>query len=136
MKKNIVLLLISLILITFSLEAKNLTGDINIEDIPKSAKFIIDNHFDELEIASITFKEQEKNYLVKFNDGKRILFNAIGDWLMIDCKNEQIPLLLVPSWIRNNIAKKFGPYTYAICISKIKRKVHIKLSNQVELVMQ
>lgn len=117
----------------FSMNAYESNDDIEVEDLPKSAKFIINNHFGAIDISSIVHKEHDKSYLVKFKDGKKIMFDAIGDWIYIDCKNEFIPLLLVPSWIRNQIAKKYGPYTHPVQMSKDKRKIKIKLSNQVEL---
>ena len=131
------LLLASVCMILCPLEARAIGDDIDMDELPAGAQFILSNNFDVSDIYSIhTTKSKSKgpSYTVYFNSGRKAVFNSLGDWILLDYVKDAVPYLLVPSKIRNYIAAKYGPYVYPVYIQKVKNKMEIKLNN--EIVMQ
>ena len=133
MRRIFVLLLVYIILFPYAMTIAARQRKLEKQDLPKSAQFIIENHFPDSYLCSISMFKKKKEYRVNFSDGVVIFFNAIGDWTYVDCKNKQVPILLIPSWIRNHIAKDFGPYVRVVMMEKEKKKIKLKLDNGIEI---
>ena len=137
MRNIIVLLLTTMALLLSSQKVNAEERQIEQNELPKSAQFILASHFADSQINTVSITDKKDGYRVKFIDKTVILFNVIGDWVSIDCQNSPIPFMLVPSWIRNQIAEKFGPKAYPVKMDKNKKKkIRLKLDNGIELEMK
>lgn len=133
MRRFFILLLVYIIQFSFAVDVTARQRKLEKQDLPKSAQFIIENHFPDSYLCSISLSKKKNEYRVNFSDGVVIFFNAIGDWIYVDCKNKQVPILLIPSWIRNHIAHDFGPYARVVMMEKEKKKIKLKLDNGIEI---
>lgn len=140
MKKLSIIFGIAFLMIFYcSLFASSPIVQLDIEELPLSARNVVYSNFDLSEIVTIQKKTDTRSkvrYTVKSKDGKVAVFNTIGEWISLDWNNEVIPYMLVPSTIRNHIAQKFGPYVHPVAIKKIKKKYRIVLNNHIVLVLK
>lgn len=84
---------------------------INREDLPETAREMLDEHFPKAKISMIKVDRhllKKTDYDVKLTNGTKIEFSNKGRWTHIDCKKKSVPEALVPRTIRNNIAKKYA----------------------------
>ena len=107
---------------------------INFDELPLIAKQIIINFFDTDDVITCQRANVGKRYVVRLRNKIKIFFNESGHWISIDCGKQKVPENLIPSKIRNNVAKKYGPYVFVVKIRKLnKNKINILLNNGVYL---
>lgn len=134
-RKLLILLLISLSIMSFQLK-DNDPQTLNIRDLPRNAVSIIQEHFPNCQILSITRKQQDNGYRVQFKSNEVIQFDESGQWTYINCHQRPIPLLLIPSQVRNKVAKKYGPQASPTMMCKFKKRLKLRLDNEVEVTLK
>jgi len=108
---------------------------LNRDVLPQAAREMLNEHFPEAKIGMIKVDKhllKKTDYDVKLINGTKIEFNNAGKWTLVDCKKRAVPQELIPTAIRNYVAKKFG----SVKIVKIEKKsfgYEITLSDDVEL---
>lgn len=132
----LILLMVSFSSLSTQAQDKDERKSLNVQDLPRSAVLILENHFNDCKIISITRKTRDNGYRVEFSDKKVIQFSEIGEWTYINCRKTSVPLLLIPSKIRNMIAQKYGPQAFPTMMCKFKQKFKLILDNQIELEMK
>ena len=106
------------------------------EELPTVAQNILLFCFEQSDIVSIHKDKKKKEFVVNLKGGKKVVFNEMGEWILLDCKNEFAPFQLVPSKIRNHIASVYGPYVHPVYVEKMKHKFKIRLNNYIELIIK
>lgn len=136
MKKYICLLLMSMCLLSCQTKLTQGNDKVTITDLPSKAQILLKNHFNAKDVLSVVHKRTNNNFEVSLLGNRKLTFDSKGEWILIDYDKNLIPLALIPSEIRNEIAHKYGNDTHAISMHKTKdKKVEIKLSNQVTIVI-
>lgn len=114
---------------SFAIEAK----DFNIQTLPTRAQQFIGTYFDDCDIISMK-KNHKKSFQLLSKDGKEFVFDAEGNWVKIDCRDERVPSPLIPSEILNQVAKKFGTAVMVVRISISRKSTYnVELSNFISL---
>lgn len=119
-----------LLLSTSTIEADR---HVKTEELPHDAKTFLNVYFSESTIDKVIQKSHTSDYEVKTHDGKEFDFDRTGRWKSVDCNLERVPSLLIPKQILNEVAKRYGPETIIVWISRIKKGYHVELSNGVEV---
>lgn len=104
--------------------------------LPVAAKVLLHHHFESANIVAVVQNRESKIYEVRTSDGKKLDFKADGEWILIDCNQEEIPFLLIPKRIRTHIAKKYGPYVHVVEIKRNKKEIEVELNNHIELMFK
>ncbi len=108
---------------------------ITFKELPKAAQSFISKHYDEKTVSYITVESEfmsPKEYEVRLNDGKKMEFNAKGEWKEVDGKKKAVPAAIVPAPIVAHVKKSF-PNNEIVKISQSSRKYEIELSNGLDL---
>ncbi|MBR4387595.1 MAG: PepSY-like domain-containing protein [Prevotella sp.] len=110
-------------------------GDVMfVEQLPMSIKLFVQKNFPNLAIAYAEKKKstQGTGYEVNLNNGTELYFNMSGNWNMIDCKSDALPVSLIPTKVFNVVDQQF---TNAQLVKIVKRNqdCDIVLSNGVVL---
>lgn len=132
--KKVTLLFVSLFVLSFSAMAIN-DKPIQVEEMPKAAQQFIETHFPGLSVAmaKVELDFLSKSYDVIFTNGDKVEFDKKGNWTNIDCKHTQVPIEVVPTIIREYLAKHYP----AIGISQIeltdRKGYDVELQNGIEL---
>ena len=131
MKKQI-LTLATILLLGAAAFAQN--GMTKIEQLPAKSQEFIKNYFSDHQVSYIlTDKEfADVDYMVRFEDGTEIEFNALGDWTDVSGKKKCIPTGFILPEITNYVTA----YHKDLCITDIERefnRITIELNNKLEL---
>ncbi|UIR54725.1 PepSY-like domain-containing protein [Sphingobacterium sp. SRCM116780] len=108
---------------------------INSNQLPANAQTFIKNNFSTNQISSIIEETENlfyKEYKIILKNGTKIDFDKTGNWEEVDGENTAIPLKIVPTAIKNYIAKSF-PDTQIVKIKQSNRKYEVEISNGLEL---
>lgn len=100
--------------------------------LPDKARSFISEYFSERNVATVKKEQFPTEYEVVFEDGTKTEFDADGEWMEVDCRNEAVPSVIVPQQIRELVADKY-PYQKIVGISRDRRGYDIELSNGFEL---
>lgn len=108
---------------------------INRENLPPTAREMLDKHFPKAKVAMIKVDRhlfKKTDYDVKLTNGTKIEFANSGRWTSVDCRKKSVPETIVPRKIRRHVEKNY-PGETIVRIAK-KRGGHIVgLSNGDEL---
>lgn len=105
-------------------------------DLPRSAKQLLSRYFDGISVVRAEKDNQKKIYTVVLSKGLKIKFDEVGQWTSINCKSNPVPYLLIPKFIRQEVSRRYGPYSYVTEIRKIKKKLLVTLENDIELIFK
>ena len=131
MKKQI-LTLATILLLGMSAFAQN--GMTTLEQLPAKAQEFVKTHFNDYKVQYI-FSDRDfadVDYMIRFEDGTEIEFNALGDWTDVSGKKKCIPTGFILPEITNYVTA----YHKDLCITDIERefnRITIELSNNLEL---
>lgn len=131
--RNRLLTILSLtVLMAAPLQAR-VDDHIEEKDLPKTALELLSDYFEEDVIVALEFNKEKEEYEVRTNTGKKLIFDKYGEWILIDCNQDRFPMLLIPRHIRTELNKKFGPYIYAIQVTKYGGKFLVELNNKLQV---
>ena len=104
------------------------------DQVPEPAKAIVAAHFDASQIAYVTLDKGllDAEYDVKFNDGRSLEFNKVGELLKVDCKQTEVPAALIPEAVRAYVKANF-PNAFITEWSKDDRRWKAELNSGLEL---
>ena len=104
------------------------------DQVPEPAKAIVAAHFDASQIAYVTLDKGllDAEYDVKFNDGRSLEFNKVGELLKVDCKQTEVPSALIPETVRAYVKANF-PNAFMTEWSKDDRRWKADLNSGLEL---
>ncbi len=104
------------------------------DQVPEPAKAIVAAHFDASQIAYVTLDKGllDAEYDVKFNDGRSLEFNKAGELLKVDCKQAEVPAVLIPEVVRAYVKANF-PNAFITEWSKDDRRWKAELNSGLEL---
>ena len=131
MKKNILTLALAIFL---SVNAFAQNGMTQLEQLPAKAQEFVKTHFSDYTIQYI-FSDREfadVDYMIRFEDGTEIEFNALGDWTDVSGKKNCIPTGFILPEITNHVEM----YHKDLCITDIEKefnRITIELNNNLEL---
>ena len=131
MKKQI-LNLETILLLGISTFAQN--GMTQLEQLTAKAQEFVKTHFSDYTIQYI-FSDREfadVDYMIRFEDGTEIEFNALGDWTDVSGKKNCIPTGFILPEITNHVEM----YHKDLCITDIEKefnRITIELNNNLEL---
>lgn len=108
-------------------------GENDLEQLPRVSRVLLSSHFKNNKVIKVTCNKKKRTYKVNFDKGMSIAFDKNGEWTGIDCNREPVPFLLVPSMIRNKVARMYGVQTNVIKLMKTKRKICVYLNNGIQL---
>lgn len=100
--------------------------------LPEKARSFISEYFGERNVAAVKREQFPTEYEVVFDDGTKAGFDADGEWMEVDCRNEAVPSVIVPLQIRELVAGKY-PYQKIVGVSRDRRGYEVELSNGFEL---
>lgn len=132
MKKYLLLLLVVIATSTFARADKY---TINREDLPQTAREMLDTYFPKTKVGMIKVDKhllKKTDYDVRLVNGTKIEFNNAGKWTSVDCRTREVPSGLIPSNIRKYISKNYQD----VQVVKIEKKTsgyEVDLSDGVEL---
>lgn len=130
--KKFILLCLSVLFIQSTVNAGNKVR-IQFSNLPAKAQQMIAANFDKSKIAVIKKEGRYfSSYDVIFTNGSEIEFNNNGEWEEIDCKRSSVPSNLIPSAIKNYLAKNY-PNVRVVKIEKDRAKIEVELANDLEL---
>ena len=80
---------------------------IKIEELPQNAQVFIKNYFPDIEVSFAKTDNEifDRNYEVFFVNGCKVEFDRKGNWIDVDCKFMEVPAEIIPSKIRDFLAK-------------------------------
>lgn len=107
---------------------------IRVEQLPAKALTFIRENFSGLKMALVKMERDffGKSYEVIFVNGNKVEFRRDGSWKEIECKYNEVPLSVVPEFIRRYVAENHA----GLKIWKLEwedRCYEVKLSNRLEL---
>ncbi len=130
MKKYFSLVLIALCGLTACAKEQVITYDL----LPESAKALIAAHFDPSQIAYVVLDKDllDKDYNVKFNDGRSLEFDKDGELIKVDCLQTEVPSALIPEPVREYVKTHF-PSAFITEWSEDDRRWKAELDNGLDL---
>lgn len=124
-----------MIMVMVTTAAQAQVKSITFNQLPKAAQNFVTKYFGEKNVSYITVESEflsSKEYEVRLNDGKKIEFDAKGNWTEVDSEKEAVPADIVPAAIVAHVNKSF-PNNAIVQISKSSRKYEVELSNGLDL---
>lgn len=100
MKKVLFLVAMVIGVFQFAMAIDVVTTDVN--KLPAMAREMISRDFPNSRVASIKIDKdlfEAASYEVKLENGTEVEFNANGEWVEIDCKNNPVPAFFIPQGI-------------------------------------
>ena len=130
MKKYFSVVLIALCSLTACANEQVIAFD----QVPEPAKAIVAAHFDASQIAYVTLDKGllDAEYDVKFNDGRSLEFNKAGELLKVDCKQTEVPSVLIPEVVHAYVKANF-PNAFITEWSKDDRRWKAELNSGLDL---
>lgn len=128
-------LLLILVIIATSAVARADKYTINREELPQTAREMLDEHFPKAKIGMIKVDRhllKKTDYDVRLVNGTKIEFSNAGKWTSVDCRTREVPSGLIPSTIRRYISKNYRDVK-VVKIAKKTSGYEIGLSDGVEL---
>lgn len=83
---------------------------LNREDLPQTAREMLDTYFPKAKIGMIKVDKhllKKTDYDVKLVNGTKIEFSNSGKWTLVDCGSKELPADLVPKSIVKYVTKNF-----------------------------
>ena len=108
---------------------------ISFAQLPQAAQNFISKHYDEKNVSYVTEESEfltSSEYEVRLKDGKKIEFDAKGEWKEVDGKKKAIPAAIIPAPVAAYVKKSF-PENEIVKISRSSRKYEVELSNGLDL---
>lgn len=129
--KKIKIIVLSLIC-SLSVMGNSCDNDTPIQpnELPAIAQQFIRQNFKDLTISLAT--KDFDSYEVIFSNGYKINFDKKGDWIEIDCKNDEVPQGIILPAIRDYVKTNFQN-SYIVEISKERRSYDVELNNGVNI---
>lgn len=132
--KKLTIIFATLLLALVSLPASAKDRIITLGELPVAAQHFVKDHFGTVQISYVKVDEEffGKDYKVIFVDGSKVEFSKEGDWTEVDCRYRQLPLAIVPTPIRDYVARQFTGRKF-VSIERDNRYYEVKLDNGLEL---
>lgn len=131
MKKNILTLALAIFLGTSACSQTNLS---NFEQLPTKAQEFVKTYFSDYKVQYV-FSDKEFadiDYMIRFEDGTEIEFNAKGEWTDISGKQNCIPTGFILKEIIDFVETNHN----GMCITDIEKefnRITIELNNNLEI---
>jgi hypothetical protein len=103
---------------------------ISIDRLPETARRTLDEYFPGG--TPLVVKQETNEYEVVFEGGRRIEFDARGNWKEIDCVPNAVPDGLLPKEIMAKVHELY-PETCVVKAERDRRGYSVKLNNRVGL---
>ena len=130
MKKYLSIVLTALSSLTACANEQVVTFD----QLPEPAKAIVAAHFDASQVAYMTLEKDLLNweYYLKFNDGRLLEFNKVGELTKVDCQTKAVPDALVPQPVLEYVKANF-PNAFITEWGRDDRGYKAELNNGLDL---
>lgn len=134
MKKCIKRLTMSALALAGAVTVAHAAGDRpdNYDNLPDKARTFIGQYFGNRNVSTVKKERYPIEYEVVFADGTKAEFDADGDWMQVDCRNEAVPAVIVPLQIREYVDAKY-PSQSIVGVSRDRKGYDVELSNGYEL---
>lgn len=126
--------LAAMLLVLVSVACTGQDRVISVDDLPKPARELLNEHFKDKQIALVQ-KDKDglrTNYDIVFSDGMKMEFDSKGEWTEIDGKPQAVPAAMVPKAIADYVAKTY-PGARIQQIDRDRRGYEIELSNGLDV---
>lgn len=103
--------------------------------LPVPAKTFLNQHFSDAKISYIKIENEfplGKKYEVVLTNGVEIDFDNKGEWKDIDCKRDEVPAALIPSYASNYVAANFVG-EFITKIEKDRHGIEVELNNDLSI---
>lgn len=106
---------------------------ITVNELPAVAQTVISKNFGKhkVALAKVEVGLLERSYDVFFTNGDKIEFDRKGNWTEVACKQEGVPVALVPQEIKDYL-KTSQPDVKVIKIERERNNFEVTLSNGIE----
>ncbi len=98
--------------------------------LPDKATAFLNEHFPGEEILEI--EKEAGKYEVKIQNGKEVAFDRAGVWIKVDCKDEAVPVAVIPAAIVNYLDSNYAGL-FVKEIEVFTGKYEVDLSNGYDL---
>ncbi len=131
MRKNLFVVLAAL---SICLTACAKDQIISFEQVPQPAKDLVAQYFDASQVSYVKLDKDllDWEYEVRFNDGRLLEFNKAGELTKVDCKQTEVPAVLVPEQVRKYVKTNF-PNSFIIEWGRDDRGFKAELNNGLDL---
>ncbi|HMR20163.1 MAG TPA: PepSY-like domain-containing protein [Sphingobacterium sp.] len=129
---NSIVVMIMVMITTTALAQEKL---ITFNQLPKAAQNFVTKYYDQKNVSYVKLENEflsSKEYEVRLHDGKKIDFDAKGNWKEVDCNKDAVPAEIVPGAIVTHVNKSF-PNNTIVQISRSSKKYEVELSNGLDL---
>lgn len=129
-------ILTTLFLLLFAMQLSFARDVITMDDkqLPLTARNFINRHFSKPKISYIKIENEflSKRYEVMLTNRTKIEFDGSGQWEEVDCKNDTLPLTIVPAHIRQFVEAQY-PGVHFRKIERDRGEVEVELDNRLSL---
>lgn len=106
----------------------------NPKELPAAAQAFLKQHFADRQVSYIKVESEflSKKYEVVMTDRTKVEFDGKGNWEEVDCKRGELPMALVPDYVRHFVNAQ---YPGVVChkIERDRGEVEVELSNRLSL---
>jgi hypothetical protein len=129
MKKTVMLLALVLPLVAMAADRP-----VEFNRLPAPARAFVEKYFADAEVLLATVDKDllDTSYDVTFADGRKVEFDARGEWKEVDCGRGAVPAGVVPGAIVKYVEGKY-PDKFVREVSRDKRHWEVTLDNGLEL---
>ena len=103
-------------------------------ELPAKAQIVLSKYFSQHKIVFTTLDIGigSRNYNVILQNGTKLEFDKKGSWTEIDCKQDKVPVELLPLPIIDYIRKNY-PGEFVKKIEKQRKEYEVELSNDIDI---
>jgi hypothetical protein len=129
MKKIVVLLALVMPLLASAADRP-----VEFDQLPSHAKAFVAKYFADAKVSFATVDREplETSYDVTFVDGRKVEFNAKGEWTEVDCRRSAVPAGIIPKAVAKYVAAHH-PDNFVCEASRDRRDCEVTLDNGLEL---